>query len=410
MNFLTLNSSWLDISQQPFEIVERKGLGHPDTLADGLADAISIAYSRYCLGKFGVVLHHNLDKVYIGGGHFTCDYGSRTMLAPIKVVVNGRISNTMDGLAIDVRAIQKDAVVSYLKQLLPHLDTDEHLDICPNATQHTQRNHWFSPRSIEDLPEQSKLTANDTSLCVAYAPLSTCELLSIALEQTLWVVQEDGRRIPRWPDIGQDIKVMILRNGNRIDVTLCVPFISNLVNSHDYYQQRVREIEATIQDRADSIAGKNCRISVQVNTAERLYMLGVGSCIECGEEGIVGRGNSSGGFIAAGRPHSMEAAFGKNPVYHTGRVLGYLTQKLAWAIYRETGSPNVIHSLTTNGGNLIPPDRLIISTATDVPRSTIVEIIERDFLAADYLSEILMMPSVFRALDFADNYLIKEVV
>lgn len=409
MDFLTLNKNWLNMNHQPLEIVERKGLGHPDSLADGLADAISIAYSKHCLDMFGIVPHHNLDKVYIGGGHFTCDYGSRKMLAPIKVVVNGRISNSMDGSPIDVQAIQKDSVSAYLKPLMPHLDVSEHVEIYPNATQHTQRDHWFSPRSTKDLPEQLKLTANDTSLCVAYAPLSTCEMLSIVLEQAMWVAQKDSSRIPRWSDIGQDIKVMVLRNRDRIDVTMCVPFISSFVESYDYYLQRALEIEALLQDQAENIVGRDYRITVKVNTTGR-YMLGVGSCIECGEEGIVGRGNSSGGFIAAGRPHSMEASFGKNPVYHTGRVLGYLTQKLAWAIYQETGSPNVIHALTVNGGSLIPPDRLIVGTAEDVSRSRIVEIIERELLCADYLSEILTMPAVFKALDFVEQNLAKEVV
>jgi S-adenosylmethionine synthetase len=38
------------------EVVERKGSGHPDTLADGVAEAISRAYSRYCLDAFGAIL------------------------------------------------------------------------------------------------------------------------------------------------------------------------------------------------------------------------------------------------------------------------------------------------------------------------------------------------------------------
>jgi S-adenosylmethionine synthetase len=50
------------------EVVERKGAGHPDTLADGVAEAISRAYSRYCLDGFGAILHHNTDKTSLLGG------------------------------------------------------------------------------------------------------------------------------------------------------------------------------------------------------------------------------------------------------------------------------------------------------------------------------------------------------
>ena len=53
----------------PIEIVERKGIGHPDTLADALAERMSVAYSQHCRDRFGAVLHHNLDKLYLRGGH-----------------------------------------------------------------------------------------------------------------------------------------------------------------------------------------------------------------------------------------------------------------------------------------------------------------------------------------------------
>ena len=51
-----------------FEIVERKGIGHPDTLSDALAEELSRVYSNYTLSKFGVILHHNFDKVGLCGG------------------------------------------------------------------------------------------------------------------------------------------------------------------------------------------------------------------------------------------------------------------------------------------------------------------------------------------------------
>lgn len=405
MSFLALGSCCSDLEQQPFEIVERKGLGHPDTLADALADIISIAYSRYCLERFGVIPHHNLDKLYIGAGHFKRGFGSLQMISPVKVVTNGRISNTMDGQDIDVQAIQLKAVKDYLARVMPHMDIDQHLEVITNSTQNTQRDHWFSPRSLEDLPESVKATANDTSLCVAYAPLSICEALCLSLEQLMWVRHSDGVRVPRWPDIGQDIKVMTLRNGNCINVTLCVPFISTLTPSYEHYLSRLREFEALVQERAESIVGGQYRVSVEVNTAGRLYMLGIGSCIECGEEGVVGRGNSSTGVIASGRPFSMEAPYGKNLVYHTGRVMGYMTQRLTWAIFRETGLPNTVHALTINGGSLIPPHRLVVNTAREIDRHTIMRIVEDEFLSVDYVQELMKAPAVFRALDIAETFI-----
>lgn len=65
---LNINDGYKSPDNNPLEIVERKGLGHPDTLADMLAEKISIAYSQYCIKNFGAVLHHNLDKLNTMGG------------------------------------------------------------------------------------------------------------------------------------------------------------------------------------------------------------------------------------------------------------------------------------------------------------------------------------------------------
>lgn len=94
------------------EIVERKGLGHPDSLADGLANSISISYSKYCLKNFGHVLHHNVDKLYIGGGMFLSKYQKTKMVKPIKVVVNGRFSNKFGKIKIDLKTIQENAIMT----------------------------------------------------------------------------------------------------------------------------------------------------------------------------------------------------------------------------------------------------------------------------------------------------------
>ena len=65
MSIIKINTNYKDPEAQDLEIVERKGIGHPDTLADALANEVSSAYSRYCLENFGFILHHNIDKFYI---------------------------------------------------------------------------------------------------------------------------------------------------------------------------------------------------------------------------------------------------------------------------------------------------------------------------------------------------------
>ncbi len=103
------------IDDQPFEIVERKGIGHPDTLADGIAEAISIEYSRFCLEEFGAILHHHFDKTLIMGGRAKIDFGSGKMERPVRLLVNGRISSQFGNKKIDYKKIQENAIKNYFE-------------------------------------------------------------------------------------------------------------------------------------------------------------------------------------------------------------------------------------------------------------------------------------------------------
>ncbi|MEU7180846.1 MULTISPECIES: methionine adenosyltransferase [Streptomyces] len=78
-------------------IVERKGLGHPDTLADHLAERLSRAYRRYTVRHFGAVLHHNFDKLALLGGASEVRYGGGGMTAPARVLVSGRAAPMCGG-------------------------------------------------------------------------------------------------------------------------------------------------------------------------------------------------------------------------------------------------------------------------------------------------------------------------
>jgi S-adenosylmethionine synthetase len=50
----------IPVGQQPMELVERKGLGHSDSLCDAIMEAISVALCRTYLDAIGQVLHHNI--------------------------------------------------------------------------------------------------------------------------------------------------------------------------------------------------------------------------------------------------------------------------------------------------------------------------------------------------------------
>ena len=126
---IVLRSDYKDPEKNYFEVVERKGMGHPDTLADKLAELCSQEYSKYCLQNFGCVLHHNFDKLYIGAGKFIFENNQVKMYDKIKVFLNGRASITMNGQKIDLNTILSPVIKDYLKTLLPHLDVENDLEI-----------------------------------------------------------------------------------------------------------------------------------------------------------------------------------------------------------------------------------------------------------------------------------------
>jgi S-adenosylmethionine synthetase len=47
-NIVVSRSAEMWIEDRPVEIVERKGIGHPDSLCDGIAERISVEYTRWC--------------------------------------------------------------------------------------------------------------------------------------------------------------------------------------------------------------------------------------------------------------------------------------------------------------------------------------------------------------------------
>lgn len=71
------------------KIVERKGLGHPDTLCDAIAESVSLRLSRHYLDRFGMILHHNVDTVLLCGGASRVAFGGGELLEPMEIHLAG---------------------------------------------------------------------------------------------------------------------------------------------------------------------------------------------------------------------------------------------------------------------------------------------------------------------------------
>ena len=367
--------------QAPAEIVERKGAGHPDTLADGTAEAVSRAYSGYCLDNFGAILHHNTDKTALLGGASEVAFGCGEMTAPVTALVNGRLTPALGDHVIPVGDIIGTAVRQYLGTALPLLDTTAHLVIRPRvshasspgavlgqtASQPAGRRFWFAPRSLDDLAERRRMFSNDTSAGVGYAPFGIAERLAAGIESHLTSPDSLAAR----PYFGTDVKLMVIRDGRRVHVTACVPQIAGLTPDLEAYQARRAEAREIIAGVAAGLA-PGCEVDVAVNTRDddvrrELYLTAIGSSIESGDEGVVGRGNRANGLISMLRPMSMEGVSGKNPVYHVGKLYSLAAQRAAEELHALTGRTFAVALVSQSGRDLEDPWQVLAQASGDGP-------------------------------------------
>src|SRR3972149_2986569 len=113
--------------EEDSEIVERKGIGHPDTICDNVAEQVSIALSKYYLDEFGVVMHHNVDKGLLVGGIASPFYNGGEIIEPIELTIVGRAIKEKNRRSLPVDEIAIEAMRKWLKENIRHLDAENHI-------------------------------------------------------------------------------------------------------------------------------------------------------------------------------------------------------------------------------------------------------------------------------------------
>ncbi len=316
------------VSEQATEYVERKGVGHPDSLIDGIVDETSHALCREYLSTCDSILHHNVDKGLIIGGAANATYGSGKITKKIEVIVTGRAISRIKGKTIDVNQIAEEVTSRYLKENTRFLDLENEVVIKSKIAKGSEDlTHIFARKS--DVP-----LANDTSFGIGFAPFSDTERLVLETERYLNSKEYKGA----FPAVGEDIKVMGCRNGSRITLTVAIAFVAQFVNSKEEYARMKERAAKDILKFASRITKKE--VEVEVNTGDDLegeapYLTKSGLSCEAGDDGSVGRGNRVNGLITPFRHMSLEAAAGKNPINHIGKIYNILATQLAEDIVKQ---------------------------------------------------------------------------
>ncbi len=316
------------MNQRSLEYVERKGMGHPDSLMDGIVDNVSVEICKIYNEVVGFTLHHNVDKGLIIGGASEVGFGKGKITKKIEVIVTGRATSEYDGKKFKINDIANDAAKEYLQKNTRFLDIDNEVIFSSRVA--------AGSADLSNIFMRSKEAplANDTSFGVGYAPLSEVENLVLRTEKYLNSKEYKVKR----PAVGEDIKIMGLREGEKIHLTVAIAFVAKFVNNINEYIDYKSAVTDDIIKYAKRLTQKD--ISVDINHGDSIgtndvYITKSGLSCEAGDDGSVGRGNRVNGLITPFRYMSLEAAAGKNPISHVGKIYNVFANQLAGAIVEE---------------------------------------------------------------------------
>ncbi len=383
------------------ELVERKGLGHPDYIADAASEAASRVLCKYYLKEFNTLLHHNLDKTLLVGGQAFPRFGGGFVIEPIYIIVAGRATTEvrLGGATYHVPygKLVVEAVKDWIRSNFRYLDPETHVIV-----DYKIRKGSADLVTVFEAGKEQVPLANDTSIGVGFAPLTPLEKLVYETERLL--NSKDFKK--KYPAIGEDVKVMGLRRDRHIVLTIAAAIIDREVrDKYEYMSVKEAAVEE-VKALAHKIAPEYT-VEVYVNTADMperdsFYLTVTGTSAEHGDDGATGRGNRANGLITPMRPISLEATAGKNPVNHVGKIYNVLAKIVAERIYKsyEHLLNDVYVEILSQIGK--PIDRPLIASVKLVPRdlnmadipghvkSDITSIVEEELSNIKRITELIL--------------------
>ncbi len=379
------------VSEHGVEIVERKGIGHPDSICDAIMERVSIALSKEYRQRFGAILHHNIDKALLVAGAADVAFGGGRVTEPMRLIFGDRATAVVNGEHVPVGDIAVATARVWFRENLRFVDPEQHViydvQIKPGSPE------------LVDIFQRDMPGANDTSAAVGYAPLTQTEEIVRRVEQLMnsRTFKED------FPEAGEDIKIMGFRSGQELNLTAAVAFVDRFVDSEAAYFRRKQELHDAV---ADFVLRQTTfdNATLDINTLDQpgrglggVYLTVTGTSAESGDSGQIGRGNKVNGVISLNRPMGTEAAAGKNPVSHVGKIYTIMTHQVAARIYEEVPGVREVYvwMLSQIGA---PIDRPKIAAAQIIPargarksvlRRKTLDILERELANINFLTREL---------------------
>jgi S-adenosylmethionine synthetase len=353
----------IPLEKQKLEIVERKGIGHPDSICDAILDRVSVELSREYMKKFGTILHHNADKSLLVAGEVETKFGGGIVKQPMRLIFGDRATERAGEDRIPVGEIAITAAKEWIRENLRFVDPEEHMryqiELKPGSA------------ALTDIFKRGGkvLSANDTSAAVGYAPMTPTEQIVLKIERFL--NSKDFKK--EFPEVGEDVKVMGFRISDRLTLTIGAAFVDRFIESEGEYFRRKGEVLDRLRDFIKNNSG--FEVNLKLNTLDvegrgvgGVYLTVLGTSADGADSGQVGRGNRPNGVIPLNRHTGSEAAAGKNPVSHVGKIYNILTHKIAEEIHRGvSGLQEVYVWLVSEIGR--PIDQPAVAAARVIPEA-----------------------------------------
>ncbi len=307
------------LHEKQAEFVERKGIGHPDTICDSICESASRELSLHYLNKFGSVLHHNLDKGLLIAGKSKPQFGGGHIIEPISIIIAGRATSNVERQFIPVNEIVTKSAYNYLRQFryLHPRDFQVTVDFREGAA---NLQEVFRP--------SHKLMSNDTAFGASHAPISETERIVLETSSILssqWFLR-------KFKAVGEDTKVMAYRVGNEVRITIAAAMVGRHISSMHSYVENKEKVKKYINKQIKSKYSLYFDINNLDNPKSgreaNVYLTVTGLSAENGDDGQVGRGNRANGLITPMRPMSLEATAGKN-INHPGKLYQVLSREMA---------------------------------------------------------------------------------
>lgn len=304
-------------AQLQTEICEHKGIGHPDSICDGAAEAVSRALSTAYLQAYGEIRHHNVDKALLIGGESRTKFGGGEITTKARLIIAGRAA------PLPGRTNLSDVIFTAAREYLTAtLRCSADLFTIESAVR------TASPNFQRVMPTGDRVPlANDTSFGVGFAPYSKLErsVLNVSALLKFTLFRQE------FPMAGDDFKVMGVRLNDHISLTVALAVRDQFIQTCEHYFSVKERMTKWLHGCTD------VPVVIHINALDApgskdesgIYLTVSGLSAEHGDDGQVGRGNRLSRLITPSRPMSLEATAGKCPVSHVGKIYNVIADRLA---------------------------------------------------------------------------------